>query len=403
MSYFENVYKSRVNFHGMTKKEIITEEATRQFLENVAESPNSEAVTVDKLSTRAIILTNKADQSKLSMYIHTQKSVEVDPGSIVVWNGEEWLIMSSDKYSMPAYNKSIMFESNVRVKFYDDYGALYDLPGVFLGSLDGILREAVYRQMGMAVQLDDRRAMLIVPHKTLKVNTRLLLDGRAWRVVDYDSTSNKDLVYLSLQEDNIDASRDDVALGIADAFVKANWEVYLPTNAIELLVDGSYKIEPVIFKDGVAQTGVEWVILGADSEYISIAGDTVIGVANGISVISVALKESTGIAADLTVSVVENAAPIVVYELVGDSILRLGESKTYQLQKVTEAGGTPISAVWALTAEDGTPTILATLKRVNTVTYSVTANEDMHLGKVKLSATAENETRTKVIEIRSLW
>ena len=121
MNYYEDVYKKRVSFRGGTKKNIITDMATIQFQENLAESPNTEQIELNREPTEGIIITNKADQSKLSMHLYTAKDNDVYPGTIVKWGAEEWLIMSSDKYSAPAYNKSLMFRSNVRVKFYDGY------------------------------------------------------------------------------------------------------------------------------------------------------------------------------------------------------------------------------------------------------------------------------------------
>ena len=253
MSYYEDVYKKRVSFRGNTKKDSILADAEKQFLENLAESPNTEQIALDGFDTTAIILTNKADQAKLSMYLHTKKDEDVKPGTIVDWGTEEWLIMSSDKNSIPAYNKSLMFRTNVRIKYYNSNGVLNNVPAIFLGSLDSVLREAMYRQMGMAVQLDDRRAMVIIPHNIIRTNTRLMIDKRVWAVVDYDSTSNKDCLYLSLQEDNFDAARDDLVNGIADAYVVPQWVITLPHTSIGLQETDEYFIQPVVTLDGVTQ------------------------------------------------------------------------------------------------------------------------------------------------------
>lgn len=405
MNYYEDVFKKRVLFRGDTKKEIIVSEAEVQFLENLATSANREDISIDGLDTQAIILTNKADQSKLSMQLHSQNSVEVGPGSLVVWDEEDWLVMSTDKFSVPAYVKSIMFKSNVRVKFYDDNGNLQNTAGIFLGSLDSILREAVYRQMGMAVQLDDRRAMLIVSKHILRNNRRLMLDGRVWRIVDYDSTSNKTLVYISLQEDHIDPSRDDVENGIADAKTAPVWSLTLPVASLSLIVDGTYTLNPTVMKDGVV-SDAEWVATSDNGDIVIVEDGTVKALAEGTASVTIALLDNNSISIAIPVSVVaENPTPVEGYEIVGEDTIRWGDVKDYQLMHY-EADGTKTAVSptgFTLTDMDGQPTTLATVRRKSTYYVSVSANEETQVGIVLLTITRDDNSATKEISIRSLW
>ena len=405
MNYYEDVFKKRVLFRGDTKKEIIVSEAEVQFLENLATSANREDISIDGLDTQAIILTNKADQSKLSMQLHSQNSVEVGPGSLVVWDEEDWLVMSTDKFSVPAYVKSIMFKSNVRVKFYDDNGNLQNTAGIFLGSLDSILREAVYRQMGMAVQLDDRRAMLIVSKHILRNNRRLMLDGRVWRIVDYDSTSNKTLVYISLQEDHIDPSRDDVENGIADAKTAPVWSLTLPVASLSLIVDGTYTLNPTVMKDGVV-SDAEWVATSDNGDIVIVEDGTVRALAEGTASVTIALLDNNSISIAIPVSVVaENPTPVEGYEIVGEDAIRWGDVKDYQLMHY-EADGTKTAVSptgFTLTDMDGQPTTLATVRRKSTYYVSVSANEKTQVGIVLLTITRDDNSATKEISIRSLW
>lgn len=405
MNYYEDVFKKRVLFRGNTKKEIIVGEAEVQFLENLATSANREDISIDGLETQAIILTNKADQSKLSMQLHSQNSVEVGPGSLVVWNEEDWLVMSTDKFSVPAYVKSIMFKSNVRVKFYDDNGNLQNTAGIFLGSLDSILREAVYRQMGMAVQLDDRRAMLIVSKHILRNNRRLMLDGRVWRIVDYDSTSNKTLVYISLQEDHIDPSRDDVENGIADAKTAPVWSLTLPVASLSLIVDGTYTLNPTVMKDGVV-SDAEWVATSDNEDIVMVENGTVRALAEGTALLTISLLDNNSISITIPASVVaEDPTPVEGYEIVGEDAIRWGDVKDYQLMHYG-VDGTKIAVSptgFTLTDTDGQPTTLATVRRKSTYYVSVSANEQTQVGKVLLTITRDDNSATKEISIRSLW
>ncbi len=405
MNYYEDVFKKRVLFRGNTKKEIIVGEAEVQFLENLATSANREDISIDGLDTQAIILTNKADQSKLSMQLHSQNSVEVGPGSLVVWDEEDWLVMSTDKFSVPAYVKSIMFKSNVRVKFYDDNGNLQNTAGIFLGSLDSILREAVYRQMGMAIQLDDRRAMLIVSKHILRNNRRLMLDGRVWRIVDYDSTSNKTLVYISLQEDHIDPSRDDVENGIAEAKTAPVWSLTLPVANLSLIVDGTYTLNPTVMKDGIV-SDAEWVATSDNEDIVIVENGTVRALAEGTASVTIALLDNNSISITIPVSVVaENPTPVEGYEIVGEDAIRWGDVKDYQLMHYGADGTkTAVSPTgFTLTDMDGQPTTLATVRRKSTYYVSVSANEETQVGIVLLTITRDDNSATKEISIRSLW
>lgn len=404
MTYYEDVFKKRVLFRGNTKKEVIVSEAEVQFLENLATSANMEEVTIDGAQTQTIILTNKSDQAKLSMELHSQNSVSVGPGSIVVWDAEDWLVMSTDKLSAPSHVKSIMFKSNLRVKFYDDDGNLHDLPGVFLGSLDSVLREAVYRQMGMTIQLDDRRAMLIISGHILRNNKRLMLDGRVWRIVDYDSTSNKSLVYLSLQEEHIDPSIDDVENGIADGLTATKWTLNLPITTLQLKINDTYMVHPTITKNGVVDETAEWLLASSSDEVLVTGATSATALEEGEAVLTVSLKNNPSIFATITVSVVAEPVPTIFYELVGDSTIRQGDYRDYRFVR-TNADGTkePIATTFVLSDEDGAPTTLATIKRKNTMDWTVTANEKSQVGNVLLKVTYEAAVYEKTIAIRSLW
>ena len=402
MTYYEDVFKKRVLFRGNTKKEVIVSEAEVQFLENLATSANVEEVTIDGAQTQTIILTNKADQAKLSMELHSQNSVSVGPGSIVVWDEEEWLVMSTDKLSAPSHVKSIIFKSNLRVKFYDDDGNLYNLPGVFLGSLDSVLREAVYRQMGMAIQLDDRRAMLIISGHILRNNKRLMLDGRVWRIVDYDSTSNKSLVYLSLQEEHIDPSLDDVENGIADAYAPPVWSITLPYSTLGLQVGDTHFFEPTITKRTTVDNTAEWYITSSKPELVEVDGHSVKAIGAGSAKIIIALSVNPAVQIEIAVSVTEPAASY--YRVIGDDFIRQGDYKDYSLQFFDGAEAPQnVGASFILVGTDGLATILATLKRKNTMFWTVTANSQSKVGDVMLKATYEGEVYEKIIAIRSLW
>ena len=402
MSYYEDVYKKRVGFRGDTKKEIIIAESEKEFLNNLAESPNTESVTIDGVSTTAIILTNKADQSKLSMELHSQNSVAVEPGAVVSWDNEDWLVMSTDKFSISSYNKSIMFRSNVRVKYYDGSGVLQNIPGIFLGSLSSVLREAVYRQMGIAVQLDDRRAMLIVSRNIIRTNKRLMLDGRVWNVVDYDSTGNKDLVYISLQEDSIDTARDDVVNGIADAYVTPQWAISLPHTSIGLEVGDEYFIQPVVTLDGLLQANPTLTIT-KNNDNVSIDGSKITANVLGTATLTVSLAANPLVQATIAVSIVDLATPTMAYMLIGDSEIRWGDSKNYQLRESNNVTAAPVAATFTLTDESGASTTLATLRTINSVTRAVVANENTQVGNVVLHAVYQTVEYVKTIAIRSLW
>lgn len=226
MDYYESVYRSRLHHHGENKKEIIEAQAEIQFLENLADpAPNGEDIVVNGVGARAIILANRVDQSKLSMFMYTANNLATKVGDIIKWKDEEWLIFSRDLKSIHAFTKSTIMRTNERLRWYNEEGRLIDIPVYFRGKLDSIMRENLYRQMGMSIQLDDRSAMVVAPRHPVALNSRFIIDGRAWRVTEHDSTTNKGLMYLSMMEDNINTATDDLVNNIANIDKRAVYEV----------------------------------------------------------------------------------------------------------------------------------------------------------------------------------
>lgn len=401
MSYYEDVYQKRVGFRGDTKKEIIVQDAEKQFLENLAESPNREEISIDGVATSAIILTNKSDASKLTMHMHTMKTTAVTPGSVILWGSEYWLILSTDKFSLPSYNKSLIIRCNVMMKYLNDVKVVKEIPVVFLGTLDSVLREAVYRQMGMAIQLDDRRAMILTPRVKFKNNTRLMLDKRVWRTVDYDSTSNKYVVYTSLQEDNFDSSRDDLENDVADGLFIDEWDIILNFSTFDIEIGESLPLSVTITKNKVAVPNAAFT-LTINNAIAQVDGDyRVVGVAAGSTPLTVTLTDHPEVVKTAMVNVA-NPEMTETYLVAGPDSLLFGESGSYQLIFDSNGTLTPIAATWTLSDVGGGLT-LATLKQVNSVSYTVKANENGDTGEVRLTATYGGNSYSKIITIKTLW
>lgn len=395
-NYFTDVYIKRTTAMGKTKQQILEGEATQQFEENLMTSPNTETLSYNGESFLGIVLSNRQDAKRMTMQMHTRKNKELPVGAQIGWNNDDWIVLMSDIFSLHAYNKAIVARANVKMKFFTEHGNVIQTPGVFIGSLDSALREFYYRQMGLTVQLDERYAMLILPGHFIKANTRLMIDERLYRVVDSDRTTNRGLVYISLMEDNFDASRDSLEEGLADYYQIPKWGIEYPISHIYVEVGDTFTIEPVILKDGKA-TSVDFTIL-SDSAKISISEDTITGLSEGDGEIIVSLPHDV---ASLTIpfTIEEEAASTSEgYFIDGEEVLRWGQHKDYRLIFVDGGINTPVEAAWSISDSD-----LATVKRVNSVTYRVTANENNKSGAVTLMAGRNGETYEKALTIRSLW
>lgn len=402
MSYYDEVYKKRVNFRGDTKKEIITDHAERQFLEDLAESPNAEKIQVNGITVSAIVLPNRHTEAKLSMDLYMSKTLEVRPGAIVDWADEEWFVMTANRFAALGYTKNVMFKTNTRLKFYDDFGVLYNVPAIFVGPLNTVLQDAVSDEANMAIEGDQLRAMIILSDITLKNNKRIMLDGRVWRTVEYDHISNRDIVYISLQEDNFDASRDDLENGIADAFVGKKWTLQLPFSTIRVAIGESFMVNPTILQDGHIVTAA--VRLEGAGEFFEINGKEIYGLAEGIGYLTVSLVDNPSISQTVPVEVEEEVVePTVGYSLVGADSIRWGDQQKYILNRIDGDGVIPVQATFTIANADGSTPLLATGRAINTTTYGVTANDDGKIGNIVVTATHDSESYNKTVAIRSLW
>ena len=260
--------------------------------------------------------------------------------------------------------------------------------------------------MGLAIPLEDRTAMLITSKKTFKKETRLLIDGRAWVVVDYDNSTNKSMAYHSLLEDKIDLARDNVELGVADALVMPQWEITMPDSALTLEVGQSYYIAPVITKDGIVQADLEPIItVTKGAGYVTYAANTLTGSAVGVGEVTCAITKYPTITRKIPFTIVasDSGAPMTTYTIDGDEVIRWGGTKGYQLKVLVDGVATSEPASFAIEGLDGAPTSLAEVSVVNASTCMVVANKKNLVGEVVLKAVSANGTYTKNITIRSLW
>lgn len=401
MSYYEDVYKKRVGFRGDTKAEIINAQAEQEFLLNLSESPNASKIKVNGTSTTAIVVSDKLSKANLNMTVYTTKDFPIEPGDIVDWKTTEWFIIATNNFDSPAYVKSKIMQTNIRLKFFNEFGALVNTPGIFIGPMSTLLREALARNSDMAIELDEFRAMLILPGIVVPNNSRIMLDGRVFSVLEHDRLSNKNLVYLSLQEDSFDAARDDLENGIADAFIGKKWTLELPFDFIEVAVGEDFLLSPTISQDGHVVDAP--VTITSNSTAFTVSGKTITGSIEGEGHITVSLDSNPDISRTIRVVVSAVPTPSVSYLLVGADAIRWGEQQRYTLNRMDDTGMAPVPATFSLANLDESTPILGKGKMLNSITYGVTANEDGKIGSVKVTAVHDGNTFAKTVSIRSLW
>lgn len=396
---YTDVYWYRVTKYGENHKEREYNYSVRNFEKYLNEHPSSVDVIVDSTHTRASIISNKQDQYKLTKQILTSINTTINPGSIVEWNDGHWIVYQKEVNPNQAYNSCYMVECNKKLKWIDEYGVEQEEWAYIFSSKDSIVKQN-FRTWNRLItpQPNQWLEMLVPAKKTIKMDQKFIIDGRAWFVDEYDATSSKGVTYYSLTEDKIDRMDDSIENGLANTNKLDCYKIVIQDEISCGLTD-NYIISPLVYNDGVIDTQpLGYIIEDKDVASLMLLNNnaTIVPISKGQTTLKIYLINQPKVFKSIVINITDMTEQSAV--LIGDDSIKTTDFAIYSVYRISDSK--IIDPIISFSISDSN---LASGILLDDGTLKIIANEDNKLGVVTVIINTSSNTYTKKIAIRSLW
>lgn len=396
---YTDVYWYRVTKYGENHKEREYNYSVRNFEKYLNEHPSSVDVIVDSTHTRASIISNKQDQYKLTKQILTSINTIINPGSIVEWNDGHWIVYQKEVNPNQAYNSCYMVECNKKLKWIDEYGVEQEEWAYIFSSKDSIVKQN-FRTWNRLItpQPNQWLEMLVPAKKTIKMDQKFIIDGRAWFVDEYDATSSKGVTYYSLTEDKIDRMDDNIENGLANANKLDCYKIDIQDEISCGLTD-NYIISPIVYNDGVIDIQpLGYIIEDRDIASLMLLNNnaTIVPISKGQTTLKIYLINQPKVFKSIVINITDITEQSAV--LIGDDSIKTTDFAIYSVYRISDSK--IIDPIISFSISDSN---LASGILLDDGTLKIIANEDNKLGVVTVIINTSSNTYTKKIAIRSLW
>ena len=394
---YTDVYWYRVTKYGENHKEREYNYSVRNFEKYLNEHPSSVDVMIDSTHTRASIISNKQDQYKLTKQILT--STAINPGSIVEWNDGHWIVYQKEVNPNQAYNSCYMVECNKKLKWIDEYGVEQEEWAYIFSSKDSIVKQNFRTWNRLITPQPNQWLEILVPaKKTIKMDQKFIIDGRAWFVDEYDATSSKGVTYYSLTEDKIDRMDDNIENGLANANKLDCYKIAIQDEISCGLTD-NYIISPIVYNDGVIDIQpLGYIIEDRDIASLMLLNNnaTIVPISKGQTTLKIYLINQPKVFKSIVINITDMTEQSAV--LIGDDSIKTTDFAIYSVYRISDSK--IIDPIISFSISDSN---LASGILLDDGTLKIIANEDNKLGVVTVIINTSSNTYTKKIAIRSLW
>lgn len=425
MSYFYDVYLSRINHLGQTTAERIRNGGIRSFYKWMSESPH----TVRHLSVErgiyfsGIILTKTDKEYRKDMYLNVANDVPLHVGDIMTWNNddgseEKWLLIQEEKKVNGTYRTFMIVRCKYYLRWIDGQGHRQGSWAYFVSSVDSKVKGNYRTWHNLITPQPNKYAEIIMPYYKVDRATNFIVEDESWSMIECDFSSVPGTIYMSLTENKINSIYDKIDEDIADTDKEAKYKIEMPATPQIFTVNTDIEPEVIIAKNGVLLTKLPRLeYISADATIAKNVDGALRAIKEGETEIEVRFKDypTAQIMGTIPIKVISsNESSIQTVHLIGNDFIRLGRTSSYTLTDntvdltsivihgliATEDTETH-KTVWVDTGETNLAKIIETTidEEAGTILIKVMANDKNKLGYCRLIA----GNYIKDIEIRSLW
>lgn len=314
-------------------------------------------------------------------------------------NNDSWLVAAEDNLNPAAYNRYKLLKCTDEIGFKDKYGQLLTFPCLIYGSQRTKIQEVFRLKEDLVLPQDRSTVLIILPIiDSVVKGLRVVLGRRVWKVTYIDELSVKDIMFVTLQVDQVDEQADNIQNKIADN-KKDIYTLQLFNNSYEKIVGEIFSIDYVVYKNGL-ETNIPCDIISSNVEVVSTLGNSLEGLGIGEAIVTVSVRENPLVKKEILVKIVQEIIEEEIsYEILGNENIKWGQSSNYR-------GCMHINGVL-----DSNSIIYTIIDTQNLVTYetngnviTINAKSNNVVGEVLLKAKfSDNVEINKLIKIVSLW
>ena len=407
---YYNTFVERMTADGFSYKQQIESLARRNFDNYLAETPTSVNIKFNGEDYKVSIVENKQDEFRLSKQMLSSIRDYFPIGSLIYWQyfnpldcpENFWIVWKQQQNSIKDHYVSYISRCNHKLKWIDDYGVRHEQYVYEFSSKENMIRATFKSRVQEIIASEPNKFMEIIMPFTedIKRQQRFIVDGEAWYVIEFDSSSVDGITYITLGEDKKDL-QNDLLLSQNDeedlADYKEENKFYISVMDENPIVekDTSYIIKPYYYEKGnLVSASFKFYIndiqVGEGSSFeCEYSEDTKV---------LIVLDKKEEITKTINITVTEEQVDTSMYTLVGDSNIKWGKTSFYIVEEEKLGIIQTVSNVtYSIDNED-----IASLEIEDNVCY-ITANNKRKIGKITLTAVGEDFSIEKIINITSLW
>ncbi|OZB98024.1 Ig-like domain-containing protein [Paenibacillus sp. XY044] len=394
MSY-KDKYKLRDEMYGANIRDIRVNVSEQNLNSVFKESPvYYQVVDVDSNDKYDLQITDNSDAKDTKDFIAPFHS-SIIAGRTVEWKNDKWIVIHYDENS-EVYKSGILRKCLSTLKWLDSAGDVQET--WFTYTTTALSNFGI--QDGKIINLDNERRQLTIQNNThtslFTKGRRFVFDGRAWKISAIDRLEDN-LIYLVLDADAIDPSKDNVELRIAD-YVKPNYSIQLDQTNISLKVGDTFIPSVTVTNNGTPLLSPTLSFVSSDPDICTVDElGLITGISDGQATVTVGYKDVYMII-EVTISVVESHNYSVMIN--GDTTITKSKSKSYNCVFCDNGTEVHISGLFRLTDLNGNSTSSAIITSQSNNACSVRGDS---IGYVLLHVESDDGliSSSKQIQIKS--
>ena len=215
MSYYEDIYKKRLNRYG-TGAERLEEGRRRNFEKFLYSSPHYVKFTYaegteNEREVECVFEPRSQNETKNLMDILCRVGEEFNPGDIVTILGKRYMFYWWDERQDSGYNRWVVIRLTTEVEFINEDGTRWTCEGYLYGQEDNMLKNELKSRSRMAtLYLENLKLEFMLIPTPDKINGKSPLQIGAyceleyakadhyWRITGFDTISTPGITYLSV-------------------------------------------------------------------------------------------------------------------------------------------------------------------------------------------------------------
>ena len=412
--YFK-VFQQRLTSDGFSYKEQVQNLARRNFDNYIEETPTSVVVQWEGESYKVAIVENKQDEYRLSKQMLSSIYDYFPIGSLINWqyfNPKEapenyWIVWRIQQNSIQDHNVSYISRCNHKLKWIDEHGVRHEQYVYEFSSKENMIRATFKSRVQEIIASEPNKFMEIIMPFTedIKREQRFIVDGEAWYVIEFDSSSVDGITYITLGEDKKDLQQD-LLISQGDNEDLANYDKegqkyigFIDYNPI-VEENSSYLVQPFYVDNGNIIFDKEFDFYIDDRKVYT--GENYIVYCEQKNIkIEVKLKENNLISQFIEIIPDFGLYNGVNSKIIGNNKIKWGKSSFYDVEYVYRET--------LYSYPENEIIVKNNINNLVTVEYVeggilITANNKRKTGRIVLEVIdMHNNILRKVVEITSLW